>query len=195
MLLAIGLTVLAGSAAAKDQQVLADKVVRLHVVANSDTAEDQAVKLQVRDAVAQYTEQVLRSCSNREEAQRRLCDLLPELNRLVEDTVRQQGYTYDTSVVLGQAAFPTKTYDGFALPAGEYMALRVLLGEAEGQNWWCVVFPPLCAAAAGEVSVAAAGAGLSEEEIHLITEDSAGYVIKFKTIELWQKLRLAMKET
>ena len=100
----------------------------------------------------------------------------------------EQGSHYPVEVRLETAEFPTKTYDGFALPAGEYLALRVLIGEAAGQNWWCVVFPPLCTAAAAEMGETAVAAGLSGEQVRLITEEE-GYVLKFKCVELWQQLR------
>ena len=90
---------------------------------------------------------------------------------------------------LADTAFPTKEYDGFTLPAGNYLALRVIIGEGAGQNWWCVVFPPLCTAAAEEVPAAALSAGLSQEEVGLITEEKQGYVLKFKSVELWEHIQ------
>ena len=90
---------------------------------------------------------------------------------------------------LEDTRFPTREYDGFTLPAGQYLALRVLIGAADGQNWWCVVFPPLCAAASADVPAAALAAGFTEEEVGLITEENGGYVLKFKTIELWEALQ------
>lgn len=84
--------------------------------------------------------------------------------------------------------FPTREYEGFTLPAGKYLALRVLIGEGAGRNWWCVVFPPLCAAVSGDVPSAALAAGLTEEQVGLITE-SEGYVLKSKAVEFWQSLR------
>ena len=85
--------------------------------------------------------------------------------------------------------FPTKEYDGFTLPAGEYLALRVIIGEGKGQNWWCVVFPPLCTAASADVPASALAAGFSEEEVSLITEENQGYVLKFKAVEWWETLK------
>ena len=85
--------------------------------------------------------------------------------------------------------FPTKVYDGFTLPAGEYLALRVVIGKGAGQNWWCVVFPPLCTAAASDVSETAMAAGLSEADVGLITEEDSGYVLKFKCVELWEQIK------
>ena len=178
-----------GAFALRTQQDLAEKVVRLHVLANSDSEEDQALKLQVRDAVLAQAAYLLEGCEDRGEAESLLRGQLLELERLALAVVRQQGYAYPVKLELADTEFPTRDYEGFMLPAGEYLALRVLIGEAAGQNWWCVVFPPLCAAASTDVPAAALAAGFAAEEVSLITEDSPEYVLKFKTVELWQTLR------
>ena len=85
--------------------------------------------------------------------------------------------------------FPTKEYDGFTLPAGEYLALRIIIGEGNGRNWWCVVFPPLCTTAAAAVPASALAAGFDEEEVALVTEENEGYVLKFKAMEWWEAIR------
>ena len=178
-----------GAFALRTQQDLAEKVVRLHVLANSDSEEDQALKLQVRDAVLAQASYLLESCEDRDEAESLLRGQLLELERLALAVVREAGYAYPVKLELADTEFPTRDYEGFTLPAGEYLALRVLIGEAAGQNWWCVVFPPLCAAASTDVPAAALAAGFDAEEVSLITEESAGYVLKFKTVEFWQALR------
>ena len=129
---------------------------------------------------------------DRQEAERILRRHLTELEQVAEDTVRAAGYAYDVNVELSMTDFPTKEYDGFSLPAGEYLALRVLIGEAAGQNWWCVVFPPLCTAASSSVAVTALAAGMDEEQVRLITEED-GYILKFKTVELWQRINEVLK--
>ena len=189
LMLALALTLTSGAAALHSQSALADKVVRLHVLANSDSEADQALKLQVRDAVLARATAALAGATDREEALRRLTALLPELEAAAEAVVAENGYAYPVRAELAETSFPTKEYDGFALPAGEYLALRVLIGAAAGQNWWCVVFPPLCVTASCDVPAAALGAGLTEEEVALITEADEGYVLKFKTVELWQALK------
>ena len=188
LLTAVGVFLLSGALSLQTQSALADKVVRLHVLANSDSEADQFLKLTVRDAVLAETEVLLEGVENRDTAARVLRAQLPQLRRTAERTMAEQGSHYPVEVRLETAEFPTKTYDGFALPAGEYLALRVLIGEAAGQNWWCVVFPPLCSAAASEVGETAVAAGLSGEQVRLITEEE-GYVLKFKCVELWQQLR------
>ena len=91
------------------------------------------------------------------------------------------------------AAFPTREYEGFTLPAGKYLALRVVIGEGAGRNWWCVVFPPLCAAAAADVPQEALAAGLSSAQVGLITEENQGYVLKSKLVEFWGTLQAALE--
>lgn len=189
LLLAAAALLTSGAVALQTQSELADRVVRLHVLANSDTEADQALKLEVRDAVLARTAEALQGAADRQEAQTRLEGLLPDVEAAARAVITDRGYDYGVRVELAETAFPTKEYDGFALPAGEYLALRVLIGAAEGQNWWCVVFPPLCATAASDVPAAALGAGLSEEQVSLITEPDEGYVLKFKSVELWQALK------
>lgn len=189
--LLIGLAVFlaTGALALQTQDTLADKVVRLHVLANSDSEEDQALKLQVRDAVLERATELLKQSADRREAEGLLRGQLLELERLAGEVIAANGYAYPVSVELTDTEFPTKEYDGFTLPAGRYLSLRVLIGEAKGQNWWCVVFPPLCTAASADVPAAALTAGLSQEEVNLITEENQGYVLKFKTIEWWESIR------
>ena len=178
-----------GAMALRTQDDLSNKVVRLHVLANSDSEEDQALKLLVRDAVLERAEDVLVQTSDRAEAEGKLRGQLLEFERAAAEVIREEGYDYTVTVELADTEFPTRAYDGFTLPAGEYLALRVLIGEAAGQNWWCVVFPPLCTAAAADTSVSAMATGFTEEEIKLITEEDSGYILKLKVVEFWEELR------
>ncbi len=187
LLLAAFLTT--GALALQTEQELSDKVVRLHVLANSDSEEDQALKLKVRDRLLAYVEPILRDAEDRAEAEALLRGQLLELGRIAGDEIRENGYDYPASVELEDTMFPTRAYEGFTLPAGEYLALRVLIGKAEGQNWWCVVFPPLCAAASAEVPEAALAAGMAPSQVGLITEENNGYVLKSKLVEFWGELQ------
>lgn len=189
LLLVLAGVLVSGAAALRTQDELAEQVVRLHVLANSDSEEDQTLKLQVRDAVLARAEGLLDPVTDRREAEGLLRGQLLELETVAAETIRAAGYDYPVSVELADAEFPTRRYGGFILPAGEYLALRVLIGAAEGQNWWCVVYPPLCTAAASELPGTALTAGFSQEQVHLITEDGPRYVLKFKTVELWETLR------
>ena len=101
----------------------------------------------------------------------------------------QNGYDYSVTAELKDTAFPTREYEDFTLPAGDYLALRVVIGAGEGHNWWCVVFPPLCAQSTEDLSQTAMAAGLSDDDVGLITEEDQGYVLKFKSIELWERLK------
>ena len=189
LLLGVAVCLLSGARALHTQDELADKVVRLHVLANSDSEEDQALKLQVRDAVLDRAEDLLAQPSSRAEAEGKLRGQLLEFERLAEAVVREVGYDYEVTAELTDTEFPTREYEDFTLPAGEYLALRILIGDAAGRNWWCVVFPPLCTAASADVPASALAAGFTEDEVRLITEEDRGYVLKFKAVEFWETLR------
>ena len=186
LLLGAAAFLMTGVWALNTQRDLADKVVRLHVLANSDMEEDQALKLLVRDAVLERATEILEQSADRAEAEIRLRESLPELEAIAEETVRANGYDYAVTAELEE-------YDGFSLPAGEYLALRILIGEGAGQNWWCVVFPPLCTAASADVPETALAAGLTEDQVSLMTEEDGGYQLKFKAVELWERLKAALE--
>lgn len=189
--LLIGLAVFlsSGALALRTQDELADKVVRLHVLANSDSEEDQALKLRVRDVVLERATAILEQSADRREAESRLRGQLLELERIAREEILASGYDYPVTAELQNTDFPAKEYDGFTLPAGEYLALRIMIGEGQGQNWWCVVFPPLCTAASADVPASALAAGFSQDEVSLITEENQGYVLKFKSVEWWETLK------
>ena len=193
LLLLAAVFLLSGTLALGTQSRLADKVVRLHVLANSDEEADQALKLRVRDAVLARTEELLRQSADRREAEASLRGELLELERIAAEEIAAAGYDYPVTAELTDTCFPTREYDGFTLPAGQYLALRIVIGEGAGRNWWCVVFPPLCTAAAADVPAAALAAGLEEEELRLITEEDGGYVLRFKTVEWWEQLRARLE--
>ena len=192
LLLGTAVFLLTGTWALNTQRDLADRVVRLHVLANSDSEEDQALKLLVRDAVLERATALLEQTESRAEAEVLLRESLPELETIAEETVRANGYSYAVTAELEDTSFPTKEYDGFSLPAGEYLALRILIGEGAGQNWWCVVFPPLCTAASADVPETALAAGFTEDQVGLMTEEDSGYVLKFKAVEWWEQLKAAL---
>ena len=194
LLVGLAIFLISGALALQTQEQLSDKVVRLHVLANSDSEEDQALKLLVRDAILERAEDLLSKSGDREEAEGLLRGRLLEFEQVAAAVIAQAGYNYPVRVELEDTQFPTKEYDGFTLPAGEYLALRVLIGEAKGQNWWCVVFPPLCTTASVEVPASALEAGLSEEEVRLITEENTRYVLKFKAVEWWQQAKQMWSE-
>lgn len=171
----------------KQHRELSDKLIRLHVVANSDSDEDQAVKLKVRDEVLQYLAVELDGVKSRDEAAAIIESCMDSIIELSRQMLRESGFDYPVTAEISLEQFPTREYDAFSLPAGLYTSLRIIIGEGSGQNWWCVVFPPICAEAA--VDIDDAMSVLSDDEVSLITEDGAGYVVKFKAVELLGKLR------
>ena len=188
LLLFLAAFLISGAAALQTGQELSDKVVRLHVLANSDSEEDQALKLRVRDRLLAYTEPILAGAADRREAEALLRGQVLELERIAAGEIRACGYDYPVTVELEDTVFPTREYEGFTLPAGKYLALRTVIGAGEGRNWWCVVFPPLCAAASAEVPETALAAGFSPRQVGLITEENQGYVLKSKLVEFWRGL-------
>ncbi len=166
------------------QHRLAEKTIRLHVVANSDSAEDQAQKLQVRDAVLEKVAQITETCSDAASAKREIALHIDEIREAA-----QKETAYDVQVRLGTEQFETRYYDTFTLPAGEYPALRVNLGKAQGHNWWCVVFPSLCTAATSDaLERTAAVGGFDSEETELIEGGEEAYELRFKSFEWLQAL-------
>ncbi len=169
-----------------------DSVIRLHVLANSDEAEDQALKLAVRDAVLDTTRELLKDTKTRDEAEKLLAENLDLIRAAAEDTVRKKGSNDVVAVSLGEEEYPTREYENLAFPAGEYLSLRVMIGEAAGKNWWCVLFPPLCLSAAttkAEAEEVFLSAGLTEEQYRIITDsDNTKYRLRFKILEVAQGL-------
>lgn len=130
------------------QQTLADGLLRLHVIANSDSVQDQQVKLLVRDRVLELTEPLLAEADAQDEVRRILSSHLQQITDAAQQVLTDQGMPYQLSAQMATEYYPTREYDTFSLPAGQYTGLKILLGAASGHNWWCVVFPPLCTDAA-----------------------------------------------
>ena len=173
-----------GSWLGQEQQELADSVIRFHVIANSDSEEDQALKLAVRDRVLEQAERLYPEGATLDEARAALEGHLNTLAAAGREVVEELGCDYPVTAQLSDCWFPTKEYEGFALPAGNYTALRVTIGEGKGKNWWCVAFPPLCLGAASETVDQALEAGhFTPEQGALVTGGDEGYVIKFKAME------------
>ena len=191
LLLGLALAALLGARLDGAQGALADKVLRLHVLANSDSQADQALKLQVRDAVLEQAEGLLAGAEDRSEAEAILAAHLPSLAAAGVEAVGAAGYSYPVTASLEESCwFPTRVYEDFALPAGRYTALRVEIGAGAGRNWWCVVFPPLCLGSVSETAEeTAAQAGLTEREVALLAGGEGEYQIKFRAVELVEELR------
>lgn len=162
------------------QQEISRNLLRLHVVAAGNSEDEQALKLRVRDAVLEYISPKLRAAESPAEAERIVTAELENIALAAESAAEGES----VSVSLREEGFPTKYYEGFSLPAGRYRALRVVLGEGKGENWWCVVFPPVCLSAAQTEELRTV---MGEEEYGIITE-SEDYVLRFKILEIWGRL-------
>ena len=160
---------------AAEQQALASKMIRLHVVAASDRAEDQSLKLRVRDRLLPVIAEATAPCTDAEAALRQA---LPSLQAAASAAAEGQTVT----VQLGRESFPRRVYDSFSLPAGDYTALRVILGPGQGHNWWCVAFPALCLPAAQE-EAEEVSAGFDREDRELMHDDSPRTELKFRCLE------------
>ena len=190
LLIVSALTVSVCAALQAQQQRMSEKIIRLHVVANSDSGADQVIKLHVRDAVLAAAQQALQGADDPQQA---IAQALPELEAAANAALAAQGSRDTARVSFRRELFPTREYDTFSLPSGVYRSLRVTIGAGDGHNWWCVIFPSLCipATADGFVQAAEAG-GFTRAEIGLMTQADEGYVLKFRSLELLQALKKAL---
>ena len=171
---------------AKNHRYLTDHVIRLHVVANSDSQEDQQLKLRVRDGITAWIGQYAEGDMTAEQASDWLQTQLPQLQTVAREAAAAAGWEGDVTVSLAQEAFPTREYDTFSLPAGVYRTLRVNIGQAQGKNWWCVVFPALCLpATTEEFRDTAVGSGFSEELTDTLEKP---YEVRFFLLDWWGRL-------
>lgn len=159
-----------------------EDTVRLHVLANSDSEEDQALKLEVRDEVLlTYGEELSKSYDKRD-AEARILELSDEIKACAEGVISRHGYAYTVDVGLTSEWYDTRKYESFTLPKGYYTSLKIVIGEGKGRNWWCVMYPPLCLDAATDAPQDDAILGYTDEEIKLIR--GGGYQVKFKLLEV-----------
>lgn len=180
-----------GMAPIHGEAAVYDTVVRLHVLANSDSTEDQTLKLQVRDAILKITTPLLEDCRSQEEARSRLREKLKEIQATAKEVLAEVGRSDPVKIILGKEDYPTRDYDSFCFPEGTYLSLRVEIGNAEGQNWWCCVFPPLClgsvSASKDEAEDAFIQVGLTPFQYKIITEsETPVYRVRFKLLELFR---------
>lgn len=168
---------------------LADNFFRLHILANSDSDEDQNLKLKVRDNIIKYMDTLSYDGLTKEDAINLTCSNLNNFKQIAEKTIIDEGYNYSVNLKIGNFYFPTKEYGNVSLPAGYYDALKIEIGNAEGKNWWCSLFPPLCfvdisAGVIDEESEEFLKENLSEDEFAIITDPSENVKFKFKIIEM-----------
>ncbi len=188
--LALGLSfsLVLGALALDTQEDISEKLIRLHVIANSDSDADQELKLKVRDKILEYVSDLTKDCEGIYDVKCLVLDNLYELQNIANMVIAENGFEYTSRAELSEVYFPTRVYDTFSLPAGDYNALRIHLGRGEGRNWWCVLFPPLCVSAA-EVETELTNAGINSDDIKFITSDKTEYRFKFKVVEIIEKLR------
>lgn len=165
-------------------------VLRLHVIAASDSEEDQKLKLEVRDAVLDAGAEIFDGSVNVKNA---VAKISPQINILTESArkvIKEHGFDYSVEITVDEEYFTTRTYKSVTLPAGEYLSLIVRIGEGEGKNWWCVMFPPMCLSAADEEDVLKSV--LSDNEIKLVTS-SPKFEPRFKVIEIFENIKSRIK--
>ena len=184
------------SAASEDYK---DKLIRFHVIANSDSEEDQNLKLKVRDALLSYMNTLSSNCNTKEEAIQIATQHQNEFQTIAENVIVENGYNYPVQIKINNFYFPTKSYGDISLPAGYYDALRVEIGNAKGKNWWCVMFPPLCfvdvsSGIVPDDSKDLLQDNMSDEEYDLITNsnDNSSLTFKFKIVELFENIKVKL---
>lgn len=174
-----------------------DKLIRFHVLANSDSDEDQELKLKVRDEIIKYLQPMLKQSKSLEQSEQIILSESENIKNIGENIIKENGYTYEVEVKLEYNNFPAKQYSNIVLPAGEYKALRILIGESKGKNWWCVMFPPLCFVDENNGVIdketdEKLRSVLTEEEYNLIAEDNIEKTkdvkMKFKIVEIIEAL-------
>ncbi|EJO5346200.1 stage II sporulation protein R [Clostridium botulinum] len=177
------------------QKDISNKIIRFHVLANSDSIEDQSLKLKIKDEVIKYMMPKLDKSNSIDESRKILKENDRQIKKIAQNIINKNGYSYSVNTYLGQDKFPIKTYGNITLPQGQYEAYKIVIGNGKGQNWWCVMFPPLCFVdvTKGEVSSKKTekkmGKVLKKEELKYINNSKNSYEIKFKVVEKINNLR------
>lgn len=205
LLIVVSLTLVIGLLPVHGERAVYDSVVRLHVLANSDSEADQALKLKVRDDLLIFTAELLSDCKTRDEAAEKIRKNLALFTEKANESLRAHGSVYLAEAELGKEHYPTREYEGMAFPSGDYLSLRIKIGRAEGKNWWCVLFPPLCLSLASKSTGKEAkstdirdgfiAAGLTPEQYRIITESGSDgkYKIRFKILEIIEEIKAKIK--
>lgn len=170
-----------------------DNVVRLHILANSNSELDQEVKLKVRDALLETNASILSDTVTKENAKEHFEASKDILLKTAKDTLKDNGFDYNVKITLQEEYFETRAYGNLIFPAGQYTALKVVLGEGEGKNWWCVMFPPLCVPAADGIETKENTADYLTESGEKIVNGGNKYIVKFKLLEIYEEFRDKLK--
>ncbi len=159
-----------------------DEVFRLHILANSNSADDQELKLYVRDGMLEYTDELFKNSKNKEQSKQTALNNIDKLKQKAQTLVYEYGYDYPVDVYVTNMTFDTRVYEDFTLPAGNYDALRIVIGSGEGKNWWCVLYPALCIPSASGNEIDAV---LNDGEQDIV-KNRDKYEVKFKIVEIFE---------
>lgn len=165
-------------------------VLRMHIIAHSDSPADQRLKLKVRDALLTHAHDIFGSAASLEEAEKAVLQNMEKIEKIVHEELAKNDCERETKISLGKAFFDTRYYESFTLPAGEYEALKIVIGEGKGHNWWCVMFPQLCLSVSDNIRDMD---GLTDEEKMLILSDPK-IEVRFKCVEIYEKIRNSLKK-
>lgn len=177
----------------KMTEEIAEKIIRFHVLANSDTEEDQKLKLEVRDAIGAFMQPRLSNVTDIEDSRQIVRESIPDIEQKAEEVITENGYTYTVSATLSNIDFPEKTYGPYTFQAGNYEALEVVIGKGEGHNWWCVMYPNLCFfnstyEVVDEEAEKSLERILTPEEYQSLMEDK-NYEVKFAIVDFWKDIK------
>ena len=168
---------------------LRHNVFRLHILANSDTSQDQSLKLKVRDAVLEVSQECFENCADSNQAIECALENITDFKEAALNVIKENGYDYDVQIDISPSYFENRRYENFMLPAGEYMALNIKIGEAKGKNWWCVMFPAVCIGAAKGIDQ-----GVEKKSAEL-ANNPENYVFRFKTVEIYEDIKKYFKKS
>lgn len=194
--LALCITVFLSSYSDSVQADLQNNLIRLHIIANSDSENDQEVKLMVRDAVLKRAQELSQGS-----AADNVINNLDEIQRTANDVLKENGFDYGAKAQYGKFPFPEKSYKSITLPAGDYYGVRIVLGSGSGHNWWCVMYPPLCFSENNEVKLSETSRqllrdSLDESTYDIITQNNGEVIVKFKVVEIFQQIKqIILKKT
>lgn len=176
------------------EEAVYSQTLRLHILANSDSEEDQRLKLEVRDAVLTEVERLTADCKSADQARQAVAQSSSYLECTAEKVIKNAGYDYTAKLIIGDEYYPKRSYNDVTLPAGTYCSVRIAIGEAQGQNWWCILFPPLCTQAAEKQEEELVEAGFTPDQIKILTEsESPRYVLKFRFLEILEEILARFK--
>lgn len=169
---------------------LRSNLLRLHIIANSDSEQDQQLKLEIRDAILENSYELFEKALNTNEAIHEAECAIPRLEEIANNVIKENGFSYKAVATVGDSYFETREYENFTLPAGTYKSLIITVGEGKGKNWWCVLFPTICLPSAGENSIAS----VAGEDCAQIAENPQKFIMRFKAVEIYEDIKKHLKE-